>query len=343
MSARALRSIAVTLGAALLGIIGVLAGLWCAGYPPATVVPTWLAAAAGNELHLAGSLQQAGPLLCAGLATAVAFRANALNIGVEGQYLLGAITYVGIGVHVGHAPGVVMIPLLLLLAMASGAGWALIAFVLERTRSVPIVLSTILLNFIAVALVSYLIEGPLHDPVTSAPQTEQLAPGLRLPVLIAGTTLHVGVLVIAALAVVLWVAQSRTVFGYELAVVGANERVARLTGIRVERVRGLAMAISGALAGLGGALQQAGVTHYMSDGSVSYGYAGIAVALLGQLHPLGVAAAALYFGMLDSGSAGLERHLDIPHDVGDILKGVVTLVVLIAAVVQWRRRPWSGP
>jgi ABC-type uncharacterized transport system permease subunit len=333
-----LRALAVTVGAATLGILLMLLGLWIAGYAPVPVVNTWLHAAAGSRLHWAMSLQEAGPLLFAGLATAIAFRANVLNIGVEGQYLLGAITFIACGTRLCSSPPLLALPLALSLAMAAGACWAMISYVLERTRGVPIVLSTILLNFIAVGLISYLVEGPLHDHITSAPQTDEIPSGLRLPVLIPYTKLHVGILLAFLLAGVGWLVQTRTVFGFELGVVGANDRVARLSGIHVERLRSTAMLLSGAIAGLGGAIQQAGVTYYMSDSSVSYGYAGIAVALLGRLHPAGVAVAAIYFGLLDSGSRGLERDMGIPHDVGDILKGVVTLIVLMAALVTWRRR-----
>jgi simple sugar transport system permease protein len=277
-------------------------------------------------------------LLFAGLATAVAFRAGALNIGIEGQFLLGGIAYVGCANALPPHPALPMIALSLVLAALVGAAWAGIAAALERWRGVPLVLSTILLNFVAAFLVSWLVQGPLHDPATTAPQTPEIPDSLRMPVLVGGTQLHAGVLLAFALALVAWVLVAFTVRGFELTVLGTNEAAARLVGIPAARRRIEVMLISGAIAGVGGAIQQAGVTYYMSDSSVSYGYAGIAVALLGRLHPLGVALSALFFGALDTGARGLERELGIRHDLGDVLKGVVVLSVLIGGALAVRRR-----
>lgn len=290
-------------------------------------------------MRLASTLQGAGPLLLTGLAAAIAFRAGVLNIGGHGQYLLGAAMLVAFGtVWRPPGPGPLVLVFALGAAAAAGAAWALLAQALERWRGVPAVLSTILLNFVAVWLVAWLVEHPLRDPATSAPQTALLGPDLRLGLLLEGTRLHLGV-VLAALAVPLvWLVQRRTALGFELDAVGLNADAAAAMGIPVARRQALAMAASGALAGVAGGLQQAGVTWYLSNASPSYGFVGVAVALLGRLHPLGIAAAALFFGALDTAARVLERRHGIPHDLADVVKGVAVLLALVAGAWALRRR-----
>ena len=230
------------------------------------------------------------------------------------------------------------------LAASTGAAWALIASGLERWRGVPVVLATILLNFIALAVVGMLVQGPLHDPATTAPQTALIADHLRLPALVEGTRLHLGVVLAFLLAVVLWLALARTTFGFEIQAAGLNPVAARLVGMPVAARQFQVMALSGGLAGLAGAAQIVGVTGMLSGSPTSYGYAGIAAAMLGRLHPLGIVAAALFLGMLSTGARHLERRLAIPHDAGDVLQGLLVLAVLVAAGIASRRalRPTEG-
>ena len=226
-----------------------------------------------------------------------------------------------------------VLPVIALLAAVMGAAWALIASGLDRWRGVPVVLSTILLNFIAVAVVGMLVQGPLHDPATTAPQTALIADHLRLPALVDGTKLHLGVVLAFVIALVLWLGLTRTTIGFEVQVVGLNPVAARQVGMPVAARQILVMALSGGLAGVAGAAQVLGVTGMLSGSPVSYGYAGIAVAMLGRLHPLGIIAAALFLGMLSTGARHLERRLAIPHDVGDVVQGLLVLAVLVAAAI----------
>jgi simple sugar transport system permease protein len=277
-------------------------------------------------------------LLLTGLAAAVAFRCGVWNIGAEGQFLIGAVTMVAFGTMLLlPGPGWLILPIVLILSAISGATWALLATGLERWRGVPVVLSTILLNFIAVAVVGMLVQGPLHDPATTAPQTAVIAEHLRLPVLADGTRLHLGVLIAAAIAVALWLALKRTTVGFEVQVVGLNPDAAHLMGMPVGARQVLVMAVSGGLAGFAGAAQVAGVTTMLSGSPTSYGYAGIAVAMLGRLHPLGIIAASLFLGMLSTGARNLERRLAIPHDAGDVVQGLLVLAILVGAGIAARR------
>lgn len=289
--------------------------------------------------RLASTLQETGPLLLTGLAAAIAFRAGVLNIGGHGQYLLGAAALVAVGTAWRPpGPGLLILPLAILAAAAAGALWALGAWALERWRGVPVVLSTILLNFVAVWLVAWLVEHPLRDPQTSAPQTALLGEDLHLGLLLTGTRLHLGV-VLAVLAVPLvWLFQRRTALGFELDAVGLNPEAAAAVGIPVARRQGLAMAVSGGLAGIAGGLQVAGVTWFMSGASPSYGYAGVAVALLGRLHPVGIAVAALFFGALDTAARVAERRHGLPHDLADVVKGAAVLIALVLGAWLLRRR-----
>jgi len=328
----------IAIGAIVAVIIVVLTGLALLGHPPLTVLTTWFQGAAGSGTRFALSLQEAGPLLLTGLAAAVAFRGGVWNIGAEGQFLIGAVTMVAFGtVLLIPGPGWFSLPVALVLSTITGAAWALLATGLERWRGVPVVLSTILLNFIAIAVVGMLVQGPLHDPTTTAPQTALLPEHVRLPVLVDGTKLHLGVLVAALIAIALWLGLKRTTIGFEVQVVGLNPDAARLLGMPVGARQVLVMAVSGGLAGFAGAAQVAGVTGMLSGSPISYGYAGIAVAMLGRLHPLGILVAALFLGMLSTGASGLERRLAIPHDLGDVVQGLLVLAVLVAGGISARR------
>jgi simple sugar transport system permease protein len=328
----------IALGAVAAVIAAVLVVLAIAGHPPWTVLATWFQGAAGSWTRLALSVQEAGPLLLTGLAAAVAFRCGVWNIGAEGQFLIGAVTAVAFGtVLLIPGPAWLVLPVIALLAATTGAAWSLVASGLDRWRGVPVVLSTILLNFIALAVVGMLVQGPLHDPATTAPQTALVAEHLRLPALVDGTKLHLGVVLAFLVALALWLGLTRTTLGFEIQVIGHNPTAARLVGMPVGARQLLVMALSGGLAGVAGAAQVVGVTGMLSGSPTSYGYAGIAVAMLGRLHPLGIIVAALFLGMLSTGSRHLERRLAIPHDVGDVVQGLLVLAVLAGAAIAARR------
>jgi ABC-type uncharacterized transport system permease subunit len=330
-----LREPLLAVGAAVVAVAVVLCGLAAAGYAPGTVLATAWAGVAGSPLRLAICAQEAVPLLLCALATSLAFRAGVMNIGVEGQYLLGAVAAVGL---LTNAPAGAGMPWLALLAGAcAGAGWCAVAVALERGRGVPLVLSTILLNLIAVYVLGMLVQGPLHDPLTTAPQSALVPDASRLPVLVAGTGLHVGALLALGGAVALWLVQRRTVIGFEWEVIGLNATAARFAGMPVGAHQWRAALGSGAIAGLAGAMQVAGVTFFLSTDAQSSGYIGIAVALLGRLHPLGVIPAALFFSGLDLGSRQLERRLGIAHDIGTITKGLAVATVLVVGAISAHR------
>jgi simple sugar transport system permease protein len=293
------------------------------------------------------TFQSATPILLTGLAAAVAFRANVLNIGAQGQYVLGAsaAAAVGIYVHPGGAP--LLIPLLLLSAMAAGALFASIAAALDRWRNVPVVLSTLLLNFVALEFLRYLLQGPMRASSEGGtlldPQSQQLPEAARLPEFFSpnfGQGLHLGFFIALVAAVVLTFLIRQTTFGFRLRVVGQNPQAARFAGMNVARVSFATLALSGALAGLAGGVQVSGVATYVlfpDIGSDGLGFTGIAVALLGRLSPIGVIFSALFFGLLNTAFKALEHSsLSVHSSTAQAVQGLLIVAVLIAGSGRWK-------
>jgi len=294
------------------------------------------------------TLQSATPILLTGLAITAAFRASALNIGTQGQYVLGAIATTAIGVYV-QGPAMVMIPLHLAAAMVAGALFAAIAAALERWRNVPVVLSTLLLNFVAVEFLRYLLQGPMRavseDGHLLDPQSRELLLPARLPEFFAnapGQGLCMGIFISLISAVVLSFILNKTTFGFRLRVMGQNAIAARFAGMNTARVSLATLALSGALAGLAGGVRVAGVAPYQlypDVGMDGIGFTGIAVALLGRLSPVGVVFSALFFGLLSTAFKALERSpLEIHSVAAQGVQGALVIAVLIVTSPQWGRR-----
>lgn len=262
------------------------------------------------------------PLVLAGLAAAVAFQAGVWNIGIEGQLLAGA-TAALVAAPVGG-------PWAALAAGAlAGALWASIAGVFMRRHGASVVIVTLMLNFVAELLVGLLVNGPLQEPAGIYPQSAALAAEARLPA-VAGTRMHAGMMIAVVSAGLAWWCLSRTTAGFRLRLAGANERAARFSGgVDVDATRFGALAASGALAGLAGAGELTGVTGVLYETfSPGYGFTAIAVALAGALHPLGVAGAALFFAVLETGAAGLQRDAGLPAVATLVIEGAAVLISL---------------
>jgi len=334
-----LTQLALVLVSIAAAIVLIMLGLYACGYPAHRILTLWAGGAIATRFDIAVSLKIACPLMLTGLAAGIAFRCGVINIGAEGQSLIGALAAAAFATAVAPSlPSSVAIPLALLAAILAGAAWAAIAALLDRYRGVPVVLSTILLNFIALQCVKIMLEGPtgpLKDPLTGVPQSRLLPAAYHLPLLPPATgmsSLHIGIFVALAAALIAWLIQSRTTFGFELRVTGLNPTAARLAGIPVAARQLSVMLLSGGLAGLAGAIQLLGITHILGISQPGIGYAGIAVALLGRLHPAGIILAALFFGMLDNGATNVEiSRYGLPHDTADIVKGIIVLCILVGA------------
>lgn len=278
------------------------------------------------------------PLLLTGLAVAIAFRAGIWNIGAEGQLLIGAVMVAWLGTRVGGWPAPLAMVVVLAAAALGGALWAGIAGVLRSARGVDEVISTIMLNFIALGLVGWLVNGPLMEAAGTYPQSDAVAAAVRLPRLFSGYRLHAGLLLALLAAGGVWLLLFRTALGFEMRAAGLNLLAARLAGLRTTGALLRALALSGALAGLAGGIEVSAITFRLYENfSPGYGYTAIAVALLGRLNPLGVVVAAVLFGALDVGSAAMQRDAGVSSVLVSAIQATVILALL--AIEQRRAAP----
>jgi general nucleoside transport system permease protein len=320
--------------AVLLGVAVLALGLWAAGYDAvAGLVALWSGAFGSWYSFTSATLVRAVPLIIIGLGIAVAFKGGAFNIGAEGQFYAGAIAATWVGLHAVEAPGFLGVAALLLAATVAGACWVVVPVWLKLRFGVIEVISTLLLNFVAESLVSLMVQGPLQEPTHIYPQSAAIAGAARLPVL-PGTRLHAGLLLALVGAGLLWFLFSRTVWGFRLRAVGAGPRAAEISGrIDSQRVGGLALLLSGAIAGLAGGVEVSGVSYALFQNlSPGYGFTGIAVALLGGLHPAGVVLAGVLFGALEAGAGAMQRDAAVPAVAVYVVEAVVIIVALLATV-----------
>jgi ABC-type uncharacterized transport system permease subunit len=303
----------------------------------------WRGSLGTSSAFFSGTLVRAIPLAVLGVAVSIAFRAGVFNIGTEGQLLLGAIasTVVGLG---GSVLGPFTVVLALTAAAVAGGLWAAIAAFLRNRFGVLEVISTIMLNFIALNLVSYLVRGPLQEPTHIYPQTELVAAGARLPRLWADTRLHAGIVVAVMVALATWWFLARTAAGFRVRVVGASPTAAFVTGrVRVTRVSFWAFLVSGAVAGLAGGVEVSGVTYALYENlSPGYGFSAIAVAILARLQPLWVLPAALLFATLETGALGMQRDAGVPSVVAQALEAMIILIV-VAGSGGFKHLRWRAP
>jgi len=294
----------------------------------------------GAELALlTDSLVRATPLIIAGLAVALAFRGGVFNIGAEGQLLAGAIAATAVSLAGAPVFGRAVVLIALIAASLAGALWAGIAAELRRRFHVLEIISTIMLNFIAIYFVSFLVRGPLQEPTHIYPQTESLDTVARLPVLLPETRLHFGFVLAVGLAVFLsWIFR-RTAMGFRIRATGASPLVARMAGrIDVSRTSFLVFLFSGALAGIAGGIEVTGVTFALYENlSPGYGYTAIAVALIAGLNPLGVIASGIFFGVLETGAIALQREFGVPSSIASVIEAVFILAALTLTAVRGRQ------
>ena len=290
----------------------------------------WGGAFGSPYAFFSATLLRATPLLLLGLAVTLSFRAGLLNIGGEGQFLVGAGAATAIALEGSSFPRAVVVVAMLLAGAIAGGTWAGIAAELRRRLGVLEVISTLLLNFVALYLIAWSVRGPFQEPTHTYPQTATFAPAARWPMLLPGQRLHAGFLLALLLAGLLWWILAYTAPGFRVRVVGAGRRAAASAGlIDVERTIYSVFLASGALAGVAGAAEVGGVTWALYDGiSPGYGYTAIAVALLARLNARWVIPSAVFFGALEAGAAGMQRDAGVPSVLGGIIVAVLVLSVL---------------
>ena len=281
------------------------------------------------------------PILLTGLSVTISFRAGVFNIGAEGQLYFGALVTALVGLALAHVPSPVAVLLAMAAAAVVGALWALLPAVLLAIWGVNEIVTTLLLNYVAIFLTEYLVEYPFKDPHAGAPETRLLPSGTGLPGIIGGSDASIGIFIaLVAVVVVAWFVY-RTRWGLRLRYVGDNPRFASYLGVSVPRTLIQTMLVSGALAGLAGSIQVLAILHrFVADFSPGYGFMGLTVALLGQLNPWGTLLAAVVYSIMTNGANIMEQLTNVPYPLVSILEGL--LVVLMTAtglLAWWRRRP----
>lgn len=288
-------------------------------------------------------LNRMTPLLLASLTFTVGKHAGLHNIGMDGQIYLGAILATGLGLSLGGTPvGAVLLPLLLLAGAAGGALWSGLAGLLRVRWGVNEIFATVMLNFVALLLTEYLATGPWNDPRSGEAITYPLPDAGTLPLLIVRGGAHTGVLLALLVAVALWWGLYRTVPGYELRAVGANPRAARVGGVSIGRIQLLAMLVGGAMAGLAGAIEVAGVHHRLMLGlSPQYGMMAILIAVLGRFHPIALIPVNAALAALIAGSDSLQRTVGFPAAAVFMLQALLVLIVLGIESMRTRKQRYT--
>lgn len=323
--------------------------MWVSGYDAMAAFAALFKGSLGSPKAFGDTLLRATPLIFTGLAVAYGFRAGLFNIGAEGQLFMGGLAAAYLGVRLGGLPPAIALPVVLLAAMAAGAAWAFVPALLKARIGAHEVITTMMFTYIGRYIVSWLVVGPLKAP-GQIPQTEMIGASAQLPriqSLFSEATLqampvlklgrgHMGIFVAVFFAVVVWLILKYTTLGYENRAVGFNPWASENAGISVPSTIVKSLCISGALAGLAGAVEVMGVHHRIFDQfSSGFGFTGIAVALVAKNHPLGVIPAALLFGAMSAGSGTMQLEASVPQKIVLIIQALVIFLIAAESVVQW--------
>jgi simple sugar transport system permease protein len=317
------------------------------GVNPGTAFKSLLQGAFGNLNAIADTIVKMTPLLFVGLGICISFRGGVLNIGGEGQLVVGALAATAIALAGKGFPGWLLATVALVTGALAGAVWGGIAGFLKAYLNVNEILSTIMLNYIAVYGMNYLLRGPMMDPLQVKlgffiPQTARLPRAVDLPRLVP-TRLHLGALIAILVAIFVYVFLWRTTIGFRIRTVGMSRRAALASGINVRRYTVLGLLLAGLFAGLGGAVEVLGVHHRMFTDGTAFGFTGgagfngIVAALFGRLHPLGTIPSSFLFGALLTGANKMQRVVQVPSALIVALNGLIVLFVVGSEVIRRRR------
>lgn len=331
-------------GAVGAGLVVLVLVLILAGHDPARALAAmWHGAFGSWDALVSAVLPRSVPLIIIGLGVGFAFRGGALNIGAEGQFYAGAVAATWVGVQLGSWPSPLAIGATLSSAFVAGLLWVVVPVILRVRFGVLEVISTLLLNFVAEAGVSWMVQGPLQEARHTYPQSDPIAAAARLP-LVPGTRLHLGFLFALLLAGLLWTVYRRTLWGFQLGATGTGPLAAEIIGrINTRRVIAVALLVSGGISGLAGGTEVAGVSYALFQNlSPGYGFTGIAVALLARLNPLGTVATGLMFAALEAGAGGMQREAGVPAVLVYLIEAVIIVAVLLADAAQRRDSTRGG-
>jgi len=328
---------ATTAGLILLGTFVITAPfIMLAGANPFAAYGEFLISPLTSRYSALEVLVSSIPLILTGVSVALAFRAGYWNIGAEGQLLMGAVAGAGIGMIAGDQSRFLVIPVVILAGAAAGALWALAPALLRVKLGVDEVVTTMLLNPVALLIVTALLNGPWKNPETGFPESERIAESAQFPILVPRSRLHLGFLIGLAIAGIVWFVLSRTVAGLRIRAIGTGPKAAQFAGINVGRTLLTVALTSGAIAGIAGASEVSGIQFRLTSGlSSGFGYTGIVVATLGVLAMPTVVLAALLLGDLNVGAGSAGRVLGVPSQLGDVIQATVLLVTV--GVLAYRR------
>lgn len=303
------------------------------GYDPIQAYATMWHGIFGSQRNISEVLLKATPVVFTGVAVAIAYSCGIWNIGAEGQFYLGAIGATYVGVYWGDLPGFALLLLVMFAGFIGGGLWAVIPGLLKTWINANEVVVTIMLNYIALGISSYLVTGPMKEASGYFPQTDMIADAARLPRIWLPTRLHVGVILAVILAILVTILLYRTPLGFEIRTIGSNRNAARFAGMPVKRTIIIAMLLSGGSAGLGGAVEIAGLTgRLFAHISPGYGFDGIAVSLIVNNNPLGTIFSGLLFGGLRAGSEIMQISAGIPSVLIQIIQGMTIAFVIAFGV-----------
>ena len=323
-------------------VIGALI-IKAAGGEPLDAYKGLFQGALGSPKALSETTVWATPYIFAGLAVALAFKGGLFNIGAEGQLALGAVAAAWVGYALPDVlgvtlPAVIHVPLAVGAGMLAGAIWGAIPGWLKARTGGHEVINTIMMNYIALNMTSFLLNGPMKDPdpLNVVARTPRIAESARIPPVFPGLRFHWGFILALLVTGIVWWVLWKTTLGFEIRTVGANPDAARYAGVSVSRTIVVTMTLSGLLAGLAGAIEVTALNYRHELGfSVGYGFDAIAIALLGKVHPLGVVLAALLFGAMRNGATRMQFLTQIPVDVISVIQALILLFVAADAIIRW--------
>lgn len=311
-----------------------------AGANPITAYTALFQESLFDYFGFGNTLTRMTPLLFTSLGVLIALKAGQFNIGGEGQIYLGALGSTVVGLYFPSLPGFIHVPLGLLVGFLFGGIWGWIPGYLKAIRGVNEVITTLLLNYIAINLISYLVQNPLKAENAPSPYSELIAKSAQLPILPGGLA-NAGILLGLLVAIILWILLQRTPFGYQITAVGFNSTASAYAGISVKNTIALVMALAGGLAGLAGSCEVMGLRYRLFEQvSPGYGFDAIAIAFLARGNVLGVVLASLFFAALRSGANVMQRSAGVPVTVVVAIQGLTVLFIAIGLALE--TRGWRG-
>ncbi len=331
-----LPTIAILLALLFGAVLMILSSPLVKGFDPTLPLTSYRAlvvGAFGSTTGLVNTVVSAAPIVLAGLAVGIGFKAGLFNIGAQGQFLMGAVASTMVAITLNDSPAVVAIPLSLVGGLIGGLAWGFVPGFLKAWTGAHEVVTTIMLNYIAIYVVAYIISGPLRGEHVTFARTDTILAG-ALPVIL-GHDGHIGILLVALIVPAAWWLLFRSTIGFEIRTVGANPDAARYAGMRPRWITVFTMSLCGMLAGLAGAMDILGQVHYMpASFSTSVGFDGIAVALIGRAHPVGILFAGLLFGAMQAGAGLMQIQAGVPVQMVSVLQAVILFFLAAELIVR---------